>query len=425
MTAVAVLPQTSDVVKATIDGLHRFIEAEVLPLEQRYKATLQDERQLFRPDGRLVDDILAARNHIRHRSAQAGFYTMFAPQELGGGGLGRSVAAPVLESLYRKYGPGRLLIGWANGFLTSPVVAKLLDGPSPIFLSMEPEMRQHYLPALIAGDKTVCFALTEPGAGSDLWGLQTQARRDGGGWLVSGTKQWITNAPYADYALVFAVTDGHQLAQRQGGITCFLVDASCPGYQVNAILPLMGHLGSDLGLISLDEVRLDADHVIGPVDRAFDIAMSAISEARLSLAASCLGLAEWALDRSLEYAQQRQAFGLPLAEHQAIQFMLADIAIDIYTTKYMVLQTAHLLDDYPRTARLPIKEISIAKAYGVEMLQRVMDRAIQIHGAMGLSNELCLEEGFRIARTLRIPDGTSEIQRRTIARQLLKGDTAF
>jgi acyl-CoA dehydrogenase len=165
--------------------------------------------------------------------------------------------------------------------------------------------------------------------------------------------------------------------------------------------------------------------MIGVQDQGFQIAMFGISEGRVSIAANCIGMCGYALDRSLEYAQQRMSFGKPISEYQAIQFMLADMAIDIFTMKYMVLQTAALVETFPQTGRLPVKEISMAKAYAVEKTQECYDRAIQVHGGMGLTNEMPLNEGFRVARTLRIPDGTGEIQRRTIARQMLRGDTVF
>ncbi len=412
-------------VNGIIAGVQAFIESEVLPLEDRFRETLADERRLFRDDGRLVDEIDEARRTIRRKSADAGFYAMFAPKEIGGGGLPTTTAVSVLEAVYRKYGPGRLLIGWANGFLSSPLIAGFVDGPSHMFLNASEGLRKQIVPSLVAGEKTICFALTEPDAGSDVWGLKCKARRDGDDWLISGTKQWITNAPYADYAAVFAVTDPELIAKRKGGITCFLVDATTPGYAVENVLPVMGHVASDCGTIALEDVRVPNDHILGTVDEGFRVGMLGISEGRLSIAAACLGMAEWALDRCLEYVKERKTFGVTLSEHQMIQVMLADTAIDIFTTKQTVRRTAELLDEAPTTGRLPVKEISIAKAYSVEAAQRVMDRAIQIHGANGLSSELQFQEGFRIARTLRIPDGTSEIQRRTIARQLLRGDVVF
>lgn len=423
--STTVTQDTESEVKGIIAGVQAFVESEVLPLEDRFRDTLADERRLFRDDGRLVDEIDEARRMIRRRSADAGFYAMFAPKEIGGGGLPFTTAVSVLEAVYRRYGPGRLLIGWANGFLTSPLIASFVDGPSHMFLNPSEGVRQQVVPSLLAGEKTICFALTEPDAGSDVWGIKSKARRDGDDWLINGTKQWITNAPYADYAVVFAVTDPELVAKRKGGITCFLVDAAAPGYAVENVLPVMGHVASDCGTIALEDVRVPNDRILGTVDEGFRVGMLGISEGRLSISAACLGMAEWALDRCLEYVKERKTFGVALSEHQMIQVMLADTAIDIYTTKQTVRRTAELLDAVATTGRLPVKEISITKAYAVEAAQRVMDRAIQIHGANGLSSELPFQEGFRIARTLRIPDGTSEIQRRTIARQLLRGDAVF
>jgi len=425
MTSLAETEDVETLAKGIIDGLLAFIDSEVLPLEERYRDVLADERRLFKDDGRLVDEIDEARRTIRRKSAAAGFYTMLAPKEIGGAGIAFAAAVLVLEALYRRYGPGRLLIGWSNGFLTMPVLTSFVDGASYMFVNVGESIHRDVLPYLLSGERTVCFGLTEPDAGSDVWGIKTKARRDGDEWVINGTKQWITNAPYADYAAVFAVTDPELVAQHKGGITCFLVDAASPGYSIESVLPVMGHVASDCGIIAFDDVRVPNDRIMGSVDQGFQVGMLGISEGRLSIAAGCLGMSEWALDRCLEYAKQRKTFGSPLSEHQAIQFMLAESAIDIFTCKQTVLRTAELVDAFPTTGRLPVKEISIAKAYSVEAAERVLDRAIQIHGGMGLSSELAFQEGFRIARTLRIPDGTSEIQRRTIARQLLRGDTVF
>ena len=406
MTSLAETEDVETLAKGIIDGLFAFIDSEVLPLEERYREVLADERHLFRDDGRLVDEIDEARRSIRRKSAAAGFYTLLAPKEIGGAGVPFEASVLVMEALYRRYGPGRLLIGWSNGFLTMPVLASFVDGPSHMFLTPGESVRQEVLPSLLSGEKTVCFGLTEPDAGSDVWGLKCKARRDGDEWVINGTKQWITNAPYADYAAVFAVTDPELVAQHKGGITCFLVDAASPGYSIESVLPVMGHVASDCGIIAFDDVRVPNDRIMGSVDQGFQVGMLGISEGRLSIAAGCLGMSEWALDRCLEYAKQRKTVGSLLSEHQAIQFMLAESAIDIFTCKQTVLRTAELVDAFPTTGRLPVKEISIAKAYSVEAAERVLDRAIQIHGGMGLSSELAFQEGFRIARTLRIPDGT-------------------
>jgi acyl-CoA dehydrogenase len=402
-------PDLRDIVKGSIDGVIGFVETEVLPLEQQYREILADEAKLFGADNKLVPEIQQARKDVRSKSGKAGYWAMFAPESVGGGG----------------HGPGHLLMGWANAFITTPLIASFVDGPSHMFTTASEVIRTDVVPSLVAGQKTICFALTEPDAGSDLWNLKCKARKEGDDWVINGAKQWITNAPYADYAAVFAVTDEEMLAQHKGGITGFLVDTSQPGVDTSTILPIIGHVSSDCGSVVLEDVRVSEDYILGEVNQGFRISMMGISEGRLGFAAGCLGLAEWALDRSLEYAKERTTFGRPLADRQAIQWMLADSAIDIYTAKYSALQTARLVEEYQAAGKVPIKEVSIVKAYMMEMAQRVCDRAIQIHGGMGLSNEMGLEEAFRIARTWRVPDGTSEMQRRTIARQLLKGDAVF
>ncbi len=414
-----------DIVKGTVSGMQQFVDSEVLPLEQQYQPLLQNERKFFDEKGRAVEEIVDAKRQVRMKSAKAGYYAMFAPESVGGGGLGARAMVFVEEALYRRYGPGRPLITWAKGFLTQPTISSFVDGPSHMLVSVSDSVRKDFLPAIAGGEKMVCFALSEADAGSDVWGIKTRAKRDGDDWVINGSKQWITNSPYADYAVVFAITNDEMIAERKGGISAFFIETSADGYTFDGVLPVMGHQGGDCGSMSFENLRIPADRMVGVQDQGFQVAMFGISEGRISISANCIGMCGYALDRSLEYAQQRMSFGKPISEYQAIQFMLADMAIDIYTMKYMVLQTAALVETFPQTGRLPVKEISIAKAYAVEKTQECYDRAIQVHGGMGLTNEVPLNEGFRIARTLRIPDGTGEIQRRTIARQMLRGDTVF
>ena len=424
-TDIGIPDDIRDLVKGAITGIHQFVDSEVLPQEQQMGSLLTEERRFFGEDGRAVDEVLEARKQVRMKSAAAGYYGMFAPESVGGGGVGIRSMVFVEEALYRKYGPGRPLITWAKGFLSQPTLASFVDGPSHMLVSVSDGVRKEFVPLVARGEKTVCFALSEADAGSDVWAIKTKARRDGDDWIINGSKQWITNAPYADYAVVFAITNEEMVKARKGGISAFFVETTAPGYSFDGVLPVMGHIGGDCGSMTFDNVRVPADRLVGPADQGFQVAMFGISEGRISISSNCIGMCGYALDRSLEYAQQRISFGKPISEYQAIQFMLADTAIDIFTMKYMVLQTAALMEAFPQTGRMPVKEISIAKAYAVERTQECYDRAIQIHGGMGLTNELSLNEGFRIARTLRIPDGTGEIQRRTIARQMLRGDTAF
>lgn len=397
------------------DALIRFIDREVVGLEHEHRTLLASERTIYTENGRYAPAVLALRRQARMRSAELGFYTALAAESLGGGGLGTQAAVYIQERLNAHCGPERHLV--QTVVLPSPFT----NGLSPVLKHMDPAILATCHEALASGDKTMCFGLSEPDAGSDVFGMRTRAVRDGDHWKISGTKQWITNAPYADYAMIFAVTDEDEARARRGGITGFFLPTETAGFSVPSVIPIMGHLGADIGIITLDNVRVPDSHRLGPVNRGLSVALDGVNAGRLSMAASCVGLARWALDQALAYAQVRKTFGEAIAGHQAVQFMLAECAMDIYACKSMVRHCAWLVDSgQPAT-----KEVSIVKASATEMVGRVMDRAMQIHGGMGLTNELRLEAGYRWARTMRIPDGTSEIQRRTIARRLLDGDTAF
>ncbi|TVT30686.1 acyl-CoA dehydrogenase family protein [Marinobacter vinifirmus] len=407
--------QIPEDIHAVIDSLLRFIEREVLPIEREHGSILDDERDRYQRDGRLVPEALVLRRRVRNLSYEAGFYTMFGAEELGGGGLGATAAAYVHEAMNRRFGPGHSLVK------EIVIPSAFTNGLSPVLRFLSPALRERYLIDIARGDKTLCFGLSEPDAGSDVFNMKTRAVLEGDEWILNGTKQWITNAPYADYGMIFAVTDPDRFKARKGGVTGFFIDTRGEGFKVTSTIPLMGHLGADIGIVSLENVRVPADHVLGTVHEGFDVAMSGVGTGRLGMAGSCVGLAEWALDRGLDYAKQRVTFGKPIREHQAIQMHLAECAMDIYAAKNMVLNCAWRVD----AGHKPTKELSMCKAFATEMLFRVMDRIISVHGAMGLTNELQLEEGLRLARILRVPDGTGEIQRRTIARKLLAGDTDF
>jgi len=351
-----------DVVKGAVTGITQFIDAEVVPLEQELGDLLIDERKFFDDRGKAVPEAMEARKQVRMMSAAAGYYGMFAPESVGGGGLGVRIMLFVEEAMYRKYGPGRPLITWAKGFLSQPTIASFVDGPSHMLVPVSDAVRKEFMPSISSGEKTVCFALTEANAGSDVWGVQTKAKRDGDDWVINGSKTWITNSPYADYAVVFAVTDEEMVKQHKGGISAFFVETNAQGYSFDGVLPVMGHTGGDCGAMTFEDVRVPADRLIGVENQGFQIAMFGISEGRTSISANCVGMCGYALDRSIEYAQNRITFGKAISEYQAIQFMLADMAIDIYTMKYMVLQTSALIESATVTGKLPVKEISMCKA---------------------------------------------------------------
>ena len=402
-----------DDLKEICDGLLQFVDREVLTLEDAHRDLLEHERNTYDESGRFVPQVQALRKQVRMASAEAGFYTMFGAEELGGAGLGPLAAVYIHDRLNARYGPGHYLI--QEVVIPSPFT----NGLSPVLRHLRREQRDELLPGIASGERTLCFGLSEPDAGSDVFNLRTRAVRDGEHWVLNGVKQWITNGPYAHYAMVFAVTDPEQFAQRKGGVTGFLVDTDSPGFDNATVIRYMGHQGSEIGFLNLENVRVHESRVLGEVNSGFKIAIGGVNVGRLGLAAKCIGMSRWALEQAVEYAKIRKTFGTAIAEHQAIQFMLAECAMDIYAGKNMALNCAWKLEQ-----GLPaLKEISMVKAFCTEMGNRVMDRVIQIHGGMGLTNEMRFEEGYRFIRTLRIPDGTAEIQRRTIARQLLAGDT--
>lgn len=394
------------------DALIKFIDREVVPIEDANRELLSSERSIFNADGRYCDAVLELRRKIRMRSAEAGFYSLFGPASIGGEEMGAVAAVTIQAMLHEHIGPGRHLV--------HPVVlpSPFTNGLTPLLTHLEPSVFEIYREKIAAGETTLCFGLSEPDAGSDVYNMKTRAVRDGDHWVISGTKQWISNSPYADYAMVFAITDAEACKRRSGGVTGFFVDTRAPGFKVPRVISILGHLGSDIGVITLDGVRVRHDHMLGAEGRGLSVAIRGVNVGRVGMAGQCVGLARWALKQAVEYSKQRQTFGKPISGHQAVQFMLADCAIDIYAARNMVQNCAWRIDQ-----QLSVEgEISMVKAFSTEMLNRVMDQCIQIHGGMGLANELRLEEGYRWARSMRIPDGTTEMQKRTIARKLLNGD---
>lgn len=397
------------------DSLIRFVEQEVVPLEEANRALLASDRTIYDVNGRFTPEVDALRRTVRMKSAEQGFYTMFGPEEIGGGGLGPVAAVYLNGLLSAKTGPGRVLV--------HPVVipSPFTNGLTPLLTFLDPSLRASHLPDIASGEKTLCFALSEPDAGSDVFGMKTTAVRDGDGWRITGSKQWITNGPYADYVMVFAVTDPVLAASRKGGITGFLVEAMTPGFSVVSTIPIMGHLGAEIGILAFDNVRVPDVQRLGAVDQGMKVALKGVNTGRLGLSATCIGLARWALEQAVDYARVRKTFGKPIGEHQAVQILIAESATEIYAAETMLIDCALKLERGERA----LAETSMVKLHCTEAANRVFDRCIQVHGGMGLTNELRLEEGYRFTRSMRIPDGTSEIQRRTIARELLASGVNF
>jgi acyl-CoA dehydrogenase len=267
---------------------------------------------------------------------------------------------------------------------------------------------------MAAGKLLGAYALSEADAGSDPGAMKTTAVRDGNEWVLNGEKVWITSGDIADLVTVYAITDTQKRAH--GGITAFMVPRDSKGFSVGKREEKMGQRGSSTVTLAFDNVRLSDEQRLGDVGAGFKIAMGTLDRGRLALSANCLGCAKEAHALSVSYANQRETFGKKLGEHQAIGFMLADNAADIYAMESLTYRTAWLCDTKQPFSR----ESAISKLFASEALDRIVDRAVQIHGGMGYSAEYVIEKLYRDARVTRIYEGTNEIQRLVIARDVLK-----
>jgi alkylation response protein AidB-like acyl-CoA dehydrogenase len=391
-----------------LEGLRDFLAAEVVARHERHVGLLENQRLVYHESGRHSDAVLDLKREVRKASADAGYYMMLSPESLGGAGFGYVSTYEVWETIFRVCGT-RYWLGW-------DAVAHWTKGPSFLFEQLAPNVRDSVLPALASGEETTCFAMSEPDAGSDAWMMRTRAVRVDGGWKLDGEKQWISGAANAAHAIVFAVTDTEQAAARSGGVTAFLVPADAPGFGVYSVIPMFGHLGSNEGIVQLADVHVPDDHVLGEVGEGFGLALAGVSMGRLYNTAKSVGLARWAMAQALAYIQERRTFGEPVSANQGITFPLAESAMEIHAAHLVGLDTAKKLDA-GEPAR---KELAMAKAYSTEAGARAVDRAVQAHGAMGFTNELGLSEAWQQLRQVWVADGSSEILRRTIVRELLK-----
>jgi acyl-CoA dehydrogenase len=276
------------------------------------------------------------------------------------------------------------------------------------------EQRQRYLLPAARGEKLDAIAMTEPEAGSDLRAMRCAARRDGPDWVIDGTKHFISHAEHADFVILFAVSG----AEAEGGksFTCFLVDRDTPGFSIRPGYRSVSHRGYGNATLVFDGCRLPAGQVLGEVGQGFELARRWLARTRLTVAAACVGRARRAFDLALVHAARRRQFGQSIGRFQGVSFKLADMVTEIDAADWLTLAAAWRLDQ-----GLPAdREIASAKLFATEMLGRVTDEAIQIHGGMGLMEDLPLERLWRDARVERIWDGTSEIQRHIIGRELLR-----
>lgn len=393
-----------------VNELLRFVDRQVVPLEEEHRDRFNDPLQEFDADGRLSEWQLSLAREVRQAAAAAGFYCASVPSALGGEGIGPTTMFLMWEGLYRRFGPARPL--------PYQTIAHFATGPSIALTKLREEPRGAVLPKLLSGEATLCFALSEPDAGSDAFAIKCEARHEGNGWLIHGTKQWITNGAHADYALVFAVTDRELANRKKGGITAFLVDTKSPGFHVDSVIKLYGHVGGHEAILHFNDVRVSEDRVVGDVNEGFRVALSAIIEGRVYNCARSVGLARWSLECATNYAKSRIAFGRPIAEYQAIQWHLAESAMEIYAARTMTLDCTRKLDRGQRA----VKELAMAKAFATESACRSIDRCMQVLGGMGVTREAKLFDAWEQIRVVRIAEGSGEIMRRTIAKELLAGD---
>ena len=400
MSAIAAkMPEEVEIAR---EGILRFAEKEVLSRHQKYADFFEDPRKLYDENGRFSTDLVALISEVRTLSAEAGFYGMCVPEALGGGGLGHLAYYVAWEALFHRCGPKNWLMLYA--------LAHWAFGPSKLLEQMSEEAKAVFLPELMCGTKSMCFGLTEPNAGSDASMLATKAVEEGDGWRLSGRKIWTTNAPIADFCVVFAKT--------QAGITAFMVPTDSEGFKIQRVIRLFGHIGGDEAEIALDEVFVEPWQIVGELGKGFAAALYGVSLGRIYNSARAVGYGRWAIEMALDYAKVRTAFGQPISEYQGVSFPIADAATDLHAAHLMGINAAMLLD----AGELAVKELSMTKAFSVQKGLSAVDCAMQTHGAMGFTNELGLTEAWQALRVVNVADGTNEILKRTIAQRLQKGD---
>jgi acyl-CoA dehydrogenase len=395
----------ADVIAAR-DGLLEFARAEVLPRHERHRELFEDQRRYYASDGRFSPEVLALIREVRMAAAKAGFYQMCTPAALGGGGLGHLAYFVCWQALFHLAGP--------QNKLALSALSHWAFGPSRLLEKLTQRARDEMLAPMMAGEKSMCFGLSEPGAGSDASMIQTRARPDGSGWVIDGRKIWTTNSPVADFCVLFAATNP---ARKE--ITAFLVPTNAPGFEVQRIVKMFGHIGGDEAELRIEGLRVEPWQVVGEVGKGFEAALYGVSLGRIYNAARAIGYGRWAIERAFDYAKTRIAFGAPISEYQGVTFPLAESATELHAAHLTALNAALLLDQGQRA----VKELSMAKAYAVQVGVRAVDRAIQTHGAMGFTNEIGLTEAWATLRVINVADGTNEILYRTIVQRLLKGDT--
>ncbi len=331
-----------------------------------------------------------------------GMLGVFIPEEYGGAGLDTVAYALVIEELSVECASTGVIVS-AHSSL----------GSWPILGTGTEEQKNRFLPKMATGEWLGCFALTEPQAGSDAAGQKSRAVRDGDSYVINGTKNFITNGPEAAVAIVFAMT----AAERGNhGISAFIVETATPGFAVTRIEEKMGINGSHSAQLAFVDLRVPRENLLMKEGEGFKVAMKTLDGGRIGIAAQAIGIARASLEASLKYAQQRQAFGRPIASNQAIQWKLADMAVEIDAARLLTIQAATLKD----AGKSCTKQSAMAKLFAAETAMKAATEAVQIHGGYGYTKEFKVERYFRDAKITEIYEGTSEIQRLVISSQVLQ-----
>lgn len=378
------LSEEQDMIVSTVRS---FVENEIYPHEDTVEQTGQ------------VDPDLAA--SIKQKVLDLGFYACNFPQDVGGAGLSHLEFALVERELGRG----------------SMALTHFFGRPQNILMACTGDQVERYLLPAVRGEKMDALAMTEPGAGSDIRGMACNARRDGSDWILNGTKHFISGADHADFVIVFVATGQDDTPHGpKKRITTFLVDRGTPGFMIRDGYRSVSHRGYRNMILEFDDCRLPNAQVLGPVDGGFAVMNEWLYATRITVATMAVGRARRCFDMALHHAAERRQFGQPIGRFQGVGFQIADMVTEIDAANYLTLAAADRLD-----RGLPAnREIASAKLFASEMLARVTDTALQIFGGMGLMDDFPIERFWRDARVERIWDGTSEIQRHIISRELLR-----
>ncbi|MGA8263908.1 MAG: acyl-CoA dehydrogenase family protein [Ignavibacteriaceae bacterium] len=353
----------------------------------------------IRPIAREIDENEEIPSSLIKKIAKVGLLGTSFPEKYGGGGFGEVGYCLSQEEITKGCASTATFIG-----------AHQSIGTNAIFIGGSEKLKMKYLPSLTSGERIAAFALTEPEAGSDAFNLQTRARFVGDKWILNGTKVWISNGSLANIFSVFARTEK--------GISGFVVEKDFPGIHIGPNEKKLGIKGSVTNTITFEDVEIPKENIIGADGRGFITAMATLDAGRLGLGAGCLGASKELLSLSTIFAKQRKQFGKSISKFQAIQFMLADISTNIYAMESMVYRTAYKYDNNENIS----SDSAIVKIFCSEQMDNIADKALQIHGGMGFSRDLTIEKFYRDARILKIFEGTNEIQRLIIAKQVLKNN---